>query len=111
MLTAGVVSIFYCLVALHGERRDRSIRFWKSLPVSDLVTAAAKASIPFIILPLVAFIITVAKQLIMLLVSRASRLGTSGNAPALWAHAALFQISLNMLYHLFTVRSLRYAPL
>ncbi len=30
-----VVAVFYCLDALHGERRDRSILFWKSLPVSD----------------------------------------------------------------------------
>src|SRR5256885_12564293 len=35
MLTALLVGIFYCLDALHGERRDRSILFWKSLPVSD----------------------------------------------------------------------------
>ena len=40
------------LGALHGERRDRSILFWKSLPVSDLTTVLAKASIPFVILPL-----------------------------------------------------------
>ncbi len=31
------------LDALHGERRDRSILFWKSLPVSDLTTVLAKA--------------------------------------------------------------------
>ena len=32
MFTAFIVGIFYCLDALHGERRDRSILFWKSLP-------------------------------------------------------------------------------
>ena len=31
-----IVGAFYCLDALYGERRDRSILFWKSLPVSDL---------------------------------------------------------------------------
>ena len=46
MLTAIVVEVFYCLDALHGERRDRSILFWKSLPVSDLTTVLSKASIP-----------------------------------------------------------------
>ena len=35
MGAAFLVSIFYSLDALHGERRDRSILFWKSLPVSD----------------------------------------------------------------------------
>ncbi len=62
-------SIFYCLDALYGERRDRSILFWKSLPVSDLTTVLAKASIPLVVLPLIVFAITVATQLIMLLLS------------------------------------------
>src|SRR5450755_1410098 len=46
LATAFIVGIFYCLDALHGERRDRSILFWKSLPVSDLTTVLSKASIP-----------------------------------------------------------------
>src|ERR1700737_4642021 len=33
---AFIVGVFYCLDALHGERRDRTILFWKSLPVSVL---------------------------------------------------------------------------
>ena len=36
MGTAFLVGMLYCLDALHAERRDRSILFWKSLPVSDL---------------------------------------------------------------------------
>ena len=47
MLTTLVVGVFYCLDALHGERRDRSILFWKSLPVSDLTAVLSKA-IPLI---------------------------------------------------------------
>src|SRR5688572_8652087 len=35
MMTTFLVAFFYCLDALYGERRDRSILFWKSLPVSD----------------------------------------------------------------------------
>ena len=50
-----IVAVFYCLDALHGERRDRSILFWKSLPVSDLTTVLAKASIPVVVLPLFTF--------------------------------------------------------
>src|SRR5438132_13703895 len=51
ILTAFLVGVFYCLDALHGERRDRSILFWKSLPVSDLTTVLSKASIPLVVLP------------------------------------------------------------
>ena len=44
MFTTFIVAVFYCLDALHGERRDRSILFWKSLPVSDLTTVLSKAT-------------------------------------------------------------------
>ena len=53
-----IVGVFYCLDALHGERRDRSILFWKSLPVSDRTTVLSKASIPLVVLPLLTFTIT-----------------------------------------------------
>src|SRR6185312_13125765 len=35
MVAELAAAIFYSLDALYGERRDRSILFWKSLPVSD----------------------------------------------------------------------------
>ena len=58
MLTTLAVGVFYSLDALYGERRDRSILFWKSLPVSDLTTVLSKAITPVVILPLVTFAIT-----------------------------------------------------
>ena len=67
ILTAFVIGVFYCLDALYGERRDRSILFWKSLPVSDRTTLLSKATIPLVILPLVTFVIVIATQLLMLL--------------------------------------------
>ena len=55
IFTVFIVGVFYCLDALHGERRDRSILFWKSLPVSDLTTVLSKVTIPLVILPLISF--------------------------------------------------------
>src|SRR6202453_2511292 len=69
MATTLIVSIFYCLDALYGERRDRSILFWKSLPVSDLTTVLSKAAIPLVLLPLLTWAITVVTQSIMLLIN------------------------------------------
>ncbi len=83
LLTAFVVGVFYCLDALHGERRDRSILFWKSLPVSDLTTVLSKASIPLLVLPLLSFAIILATQLIMLLLSSAVLLGSGLGSAAL----------------------------
>ena len=116
-ITAGVmmgtmilVTVFYCADALYGERRDRSILFWKSLPVSDLTTVLAKASIPFLILPLVTFAITVAMQFIMLLLNSAVLLTSGKNVAMLWTQLSVIQMWLLLLYHLFTAHTLWPAP-
>jgi ABC-2 type transport system permease protein len=110
MLTAMVVGLFYCLDALHGERRDRSILFWKSLPVSDTTAVLAKASIPFVVLPLLTFAITVVAQWIMLLLSTAVLLANGLSVSTLWAQLPMVPMSLMLLYHLITVHVLWHAP-
>src|SRR5438477_6996605 len=67
IVTAFIVGFFYCLDALYGERRDRSILFWKSLPVSDATTVPSKAVVPLAILPAIAFAITIVTPFVMLL--------------------------------------------
>jgi ABC-2 type transport system permease protein len=108
--TAFLVGVFYCLDALNSERRDRSILFWKSLPVSDLTTVLSKISIPLVVLPLFIFAVIIATQLIMLLVSTAVLLGSGLGAGPLWARVPLFRMSLALLYGL-TVIALWQAPL
>ena len=71
MLTGILVAIAYCADALHGERRDRSILFWKSLPVSDLTTVLSKAAIPLVVVPLVTMAIVLTTHLFMLELSSA----------------------------------------
>jgi ABC-2 type transport system permease protein len=110
MGTTFVVAVFYCLDALHGERRDRSILFWKSLPVSDLTTVLAKASIPLVVLPLITFAITVAMQWIMLLLSAAVLSASGGSAATMWARLPWFRMSLMLFYHLVAIHGLWYAP-
>jgi ABC-2 type transport system permease protein len=111
MGTTFIVGVFYCLDALHGERRDRSILFWKSLPVSDLTTVLSKASIPLVVLPLLTFAIIVATQWIMLLLSTAVLLGSGLSVATLWTQLPWFQMSLMLLYHLLAVHALYYAPI
>jgi len=110
MVTQILVGFFYCLDALHGERRDRRFLFWKSLPVSDLTTVVSKASIPIVVLPLLTWAVTFALQLIMLLLSTAVVAGSGLNVATLWAQVSLFQMSLLLLYHLVAVHSLWHAP-
>jgi ABC-2 type transport system permease protein len=111
MLTGIVVSVFYCLDALHGERRDRSILFWKSLPVSDLTTVLAKASIPLVILPLLTFAITVAMQWLMLLISSAVVLASGLSVATLWTNLSFLRMSWLLLYHVLTAHALWPAPI
>src|ERR1700691_2381036 len=109
-LTAFLVGIFYSLDALHGERRDRSILFWKSLPVSDLTTVLAKASVPLVILPLLVFAITVPLQIVMRLLSSAAMLLSGSSVAPLWTQLPLFQMQLVLLYSLI-VFALWHSPL
>jgi ABC-2 type transport system permease protein len=105
MGTGFIVGIFYSLDALYGERRDRSILFWKSLPVSDLTAVLSKFVIPLVILPLLSFAITVVTQFVMLLLSSGLGVGMHG------ARMSFFHLSLMLLYHILTVHGLWYAPL
>lgn len=69
LVASFIVCIFYSLGALQNERRDRSILFWKSMPVSDLITVMAKASVPLVLVPLITFAIILGALLIILAIS------------------------------------------
>ena len=110
LFTVFIVGVFYCLDALHVERRDRSILFWKSLPVSDLTTVLSKAIIPLAVLPVIAFALTVCVQVGMVLITSAN-LAMHGMSPATtWAHFPVFQNWLIMLYGLIAI-ALWHAPI
>ena len=110
MLAAFLVGFFYCLDALHGERRDRSILFWKSLPVSDRTTVLSKATIPLVVLPLIAFSLSVVTQVILLLLSTMVLLGNGLSPATFWGQVGFFQGLPIMLYGL-TVHALWFAPI
>src|SRR5437868_7790453 len=109
ILTAFIVGVFYCLDALYGERRDRSILFWKSLPVSDLTTVLSKAIVPLAVLPAVVFALIVATQFVMLMISSVALL-PSGLTGTTWANFNLLQQSLILLYSLIAI-ALWHAPI
>lgn len=109
MATIFIVGVFYCLDTLQAERRDRSILFWKSLPVSDRTTVLAKAIIPFVILPAFCVIITFATTWIMLLLSSVVMLASGISAAPMWGQ--LLGIQMSLLYHLISVHILWYAPI
>ncbi len=109
MLASVIVVVFYCLDALHGERRDRSILFWKSLPVSDLTAVLAKATVAIVLIPLVTFAVSFAMQLIMALLSTFALLGSGMSVGMLWRH--FLEMTAMLLYHLVAMHGLSMAPI
>lgn len=109
IITAFIVSFFYCLDALYGERRDRSILFWKSLPVSDLAIVLSKAIVTLAILPAIIFVVVVVTQFIMLLLSTAV-LTPSGLAATSWENFNLLRESVVLFYALVVI-ALWHAPI
>ena len=104
MFSTMIVSVFYSVDALYGERRDRSVLFWKSLPVSDTVTVLAKLSIPMVVLPLITFAVTFVVQWLMLL------LGLLGAGAGLWNQLELFRMWWSEFFHLVAFHGIWWAP-
>jgi len=110
LLASGLVAVFYCLEALHGERRDRSILFWKSLPVSDLTTVLSKATIPLVVLPIITFAMIVVVQLLMFALGAAVLAPSGLQVAVVWDRLQLARSSELLLYALFTL-ALWHAPI
>lgn len=87
--TAVVVGVFYSLGALYGERRDRSVLFWKSLPVSDTTTVLSKAAVPFLLLPAIAIVVIFALQLLLLAISAVVLAANGLSFGLLWSRLEL----------------------
>jgi ABC-2 type transport system permease protein len=64
----GFVVFFYCLGALYDDRRDRSILFWKSLPISDTSTVLSKIVSATVLAPVIAVIAGIVVGMLQLLI-------------------------------------------
>src|SRR6185503_18127636 len=66
-IVMGFVVFFYCLGALYDDRRDRSILFWKSLPISDASTVLSKVISATIVAPVIAVVVGVIVGMLQLI--------------------------------------------
>ncbi len=110
MLASFLIGFFYAIDALYGERRDRSILFWKSLPVSDRTTVLSKAAIPTLVLPAIAFVLSVATQIVMMIVATPFLIANDQNPAALYQEFGFLGGFVIMIYGL-VVHSLWFAPI
>jgi ABC-2 type transport system permease protein len=110
MVTAFIVGAFYCLDALHAERRDRSILFWKSMPVSDAVTVLSKAAVALAVIPAVALGVAYVLQALLLVVAGVGLKALGLDAGALFERLPVFAMTVSFAYGV-AAHALWYAPL
>ncbi|MDA3934495.1 MAG: hypothetical protein PF630_09275 [Gammaproteobacteria bacterium] len=93
-----IVLFFYLVGALYDERKDRSILFWKSLPVSDSTTIASKLLTAGLVVPVVYMLVAAGLQLLFLLT--VSGYALAADVPlwsTVWGPAGLPALWTNML--------------
>ncbi len=110
LLTGWLIAVFYSLDALNGERRDRSILFWKSMPVSDLTTVLAKVAMPLAVVPFVATAIALCTQFAMLAAGSVVLMAKGLDASLAWTRVPWLGTTAGMLYGT-AVHTLWFAPL
>jgi ABC-2 type transport system permease protein len=108
---AFLIAVFYSLDVLYSERRDRSILFWKSLPVSDRMTVFAVAAVPVLVIPLFVTVLTMITQFVMLVLSSLALSASDLPVGPLWERARFFESTLVNLFHMIGVHGLWYSPL
>jgi len=91
------VGFFYCLGSLYDDRKDRSVLFWKSLPVSDLQTVASKVFTAALVVPAIATIGAIATSLMILVVLSAFVLMHGENPVYFWDLGAIARACFNLV--------------
>jgi ABC-2 type transport system permease protein len=89
-LVMGIIAFFYSIDSLYADRRDRSVLFWKSLPLSDAETVLSKFATAAVVIPLVALVAAVISQF-MVAAGASMHFGSTGlPADLVWHPRAIF---------------------
>jgi len=92
------VVFFYCLGSLYDDRRDRSVLFWKSLPISDRDTVLSKVVSAAVMAPAIAAVAAIATVFGSMVVYSFAVLLHGGNPiTMLWGPASPVKVSMHLL--------------
>jgi ABC-2 type transport system permease protein len=95
-----VYATWYLMDSLYADRKDRSILFWKSLPISDSDTVVSKLVIALFVIPVISFLAAdVTALLAAFIVSIRSRATIGG---ALWQPDLWLQMQVLWVYAVVT---------
>ena len=109
LLVAFVVVFFYLLDCLFTERRDRSILFWKSLPVSDTQTVLSKLFVALVAVPLWSWALSLVVGLVVFGVLAAQVSGTPAAGLGTWHGGTWLTVQAAMLGKM-AIAALWYLP-
>ena len=90
LFTLAILTVFYCLDSLYSERKDKSILFWRSLPITDAEVVLSKLLTAVLVIPLVTIAAIIVTHLVNLVVSSIWIVIKGGDAGHLiWGSVAL----------------------
>lgn len=88
-MVMGIIAFFYALDSLYADRRDRSVLFWKSLPLSDSETVLSKFAVAAVVIPLVSLLGAFVAQFVVA-AGGSAKLAMSGlSAGIMWQPEAI----------------------
>lgn len=98
IIASGILTIFYCLDSLYAERKNKSILFWRSLPITDAETVISKLLTAVVAVPLIALAVILVTHLVILLMTSIFVSAKGGSSVFLiWKSAPLFDVWFGML--------------
>jgi ABC-2 type transport system permease protein len=106
-----VAVFFYLIDALQGERKDRSVLFWKSMPVSDTTTVLSKLFTGLVVSGAIVVVASLATVVGGLLILSVVMLIGGGNPIPRWANLSLIEMIVAVVYWQMIAMVLWYAPL
>jgi ABC-2 type transport system permease protein len=98
IIASGILTVFYSLDSLYAERKNKSILFWRSLPVTDAETVLSKLLTAIVAIPLVTFAAIVIAHLVNLILSSIF-VSIEGGSPwhLIWQAVPLFDVWATVL--------------
>ncbi|HEY5264483.1 MAG TPA: hypothetical protein VIJ37_05780 [Steroidobacteraceae bacterium] len=95
-----IYATWYLLDCLYADRKDRSVLFWKSLPISDTATVLCKLATALLVIPLVYFAAADLTTLMMAFIVSIRASSTVGSS--LWQSDLWLQLQVLWLYLIIT---------
>ncbi|MFT5481588.1 MAG: ABC-2 type transport system permease protein [Halieaceae bacterium] len=95
LVIMNIVIIVYLLGAMYQDRKDRSVLFWKSMPVSEWQDVLIKMGVAAVLIPFVTVVVAIVTQLayVLLAMLLVYRLDMSP-VDTIWANVNLLDLAL-----------------